>query len=218
MHLDEAFAELAVDLSEVEGTRLAGEMAGPCQNEGLLPGDQGAVPFPGSMPAIQESPFVDFVFVVLGNIRERFVSRGADAKLLGDRGNVGGTVVVAVPDLAIELPAAGHSDTAVPGIERGEVGELESDPIGVAEPLPIWSDGMEREQIQDVAQLDDAGIVVIEQSVAQVQIEGEDQFVSSPSRIASGAVARPTLAPERRPRWRPTPRRSSGRGCLPGAE
>ena len=101
---------------------------------------------------------------------------------------------VLVPDDRIQAPAPAHPGVGVLGVERGEVGDLEHDAVGVAELLQVGADGVEREPVQQVAQLQDRRVAGgwDVATMAQVHVQGQDQLICDPVR-----VVRPCAPPGR---------------------
>jgi hypothetical protein len=85
-----------------------------------------------------------------------------------------------VPDLTVSPSAMLHPGAGIRGVERCEVGEFQVNPVGVAKPARIGLQRMQRQTIEQLAQLDDLRFAIVDQAFAHVQVQGQDQLVSLP--------------------------------------
>jgi hypothetical protein len=111
---------------------------------------------------------------------------GADR--FGEGGEPALVVVEFVPHLAVQLTAVLHAGSGIGRIKRGEVGEFEVDTVGVAEPAWVGVERVQGEAVEQFAKLDDPPVGVVDQPGTHVEVQGKDQLVALPRRVAAPAL------------------------------
>jgi len=183
MALNKTLPEGTVHRMEVKSTDFAGKCSRLGEGLLFLSGDDRSVPLPRDVETQQRAALshreVVIDLQIYRDARCGLVDAGTDC-----RRNTVKVIDIAsefVPEQAVEFSPSWRS-TGVIGVPISNVRDLQRDAVGIPEFLASCRLGMDRECIEEIAQRDNFGLLIIGNTIsnANVKVRRKDDLVTGP--------------------------------------